>query len=184
MIKSTEKEPSISDIKREAAMENQRREHVKRVQLIVFKLGSEEYALPIDQIKEVVVTPRVAKMPQTAPHIKGIANIRGNIIAILDLEQRFGISLGSEDALKSSNYTLVVESDVYKAGILVKEVPDTLTINVSDIDSSSNFIQSASADEKCIEGVVNTDERLIILIDMVKLMEIDNIHSTVQKAIK
>ena len=63
--------------------------HEKLMQLIIFKLAGEEYGLSIDQIKEVVLTPRVAKMPQTPAYIKGVANIRGNIIAIMDLEQKF-----------------------------------------------------------------------------------------------
>ena len=59
------------------------------VQLIVFRLGDEDYGIRIEQVKEVTITPDVAKMPKTPPFIKGIANLRGDIIAILDLEERF-----------------------------------------------------------------------------------------------
>jgi len=179
-----EKEHTLEDVKREAANDIQKKENVKRIQLIIFRLGNEEYALQIDQIKEVVVTPRIAKMPQTPDYIKGIANIRGSIIAIIDLEKTFGLDQGITDNSKAANYTLVVESDIYKVGILVKEVPNTLSIAESDIDRSSNFVQSNSVDEEAIKGVVKSGERLIILIDMVKLMESTNIHATVQKAIK
>jgi len=177
-------EVSIADIKREAALDIQKKDTGRRIQLIIFKLGTEEYALSIDQIKEVVLTPRIAKMPQTPSYIKGVANIRGSIIAILDLEEKFGIERAKENGLDSFHYTLVIESEVYKAGFLVRQVPNTLTILSSDIETSSNFIQAYSIDENCLQGVVKSGERLIILIDMIKLMESTSVNNIVNKAIK
>lgn len=170
---------TLEDVKREAGQETRKKEHSERMQLIIFKLGSEEYGLSIEQIKEVVLTPRIAKMPQTAPHIKGVANIRGSIIAIMDLEQKFGLGRqASEHEGVHSNYTLVVESDTYKVGVLVKEVPNTLSINVSDIDTASSFIQYTSFDANSVIGVVKSGERMIILIDMIKLIEAENNKET------
>jgi purine-binding chemotaxis protein CheW len=177
-------ELSIDDVKKEAALDVQKKDTSRRIQLIIFKLGTEEYALSIDQIKEVVLTPRIAKMPQTPSYIKGVANIRGNIIAILDLEEKFGIDNSKNQPEFNSNYTLVIESETYKAGFLVKEVPNTLTITTSDIETASSFVQTTSLDENCIQGVVKSGERLIILIDMVKLMETTSINQIVNKAIK
>lgn len=176
-------EPSIEDVKREAAQHVESNKKVERTQLIIFKLGSEEYALEIDQIKEVVLTPRIAKMPQTADFIMGVANIRGNVIAILDLEKCFGLSSSEATAAETANFTLVVESETFRVGILVKEVPNTLSVAVNEIDNSSNFVQSNTVDESTIKGVVKSGDRLIILIDMIKLMESDDIKSTVQSAI-
>ena len=178
----TATEYTIEDVKRDASKEVQKREHSERMQLIIFKLGSEEYGLSIEQIKEVVLTPRIAKMPQTSDHIKGVANIRGNIIAIMDLEQKFGLT--KSNAITegdNSNYTLVVESDEYKVGVLVKEVPNTLSISVSDIDTASNFVQYTSLDTDSVIGVVKSGERMIILIDMIKLIEAENIKETIIK---
>lgn len=179
-----EKEISIEEIKKEAASEIEKNDTGRRIQLIIFKLGTEEYALSIDQIKEVVLTPRIAKMPQTPSYIKGVANIRGNIIAILDLVEKFGISQTTEESLINFHYTLVIESEIFKAGFLVREVPNTLSINIDDIENSSNFIQSYSIDENCIQGVVKAGERLIILIDMIKLMEGSSVTNIVNKVNK
>lgn len=173
-------EYTIEDVKRDAGKELQKREHSERMQLIIFKLGSEEYGLSIEQIKEVVLTPRIAKMPQTASYIKGVANIRGNIIAIMDLEQKFGLTKGNlQGSDANSHYTLVVESEEYKVGILVKEVPNTLSINTTDIDTASNFVQYTSLDADSVIGVVKSGERMIILIDMIKLIEAENIKETI-----
>lgn len=178
----TTTEYTIEDVKRDAGKEVAKREHSERMQLIIFKLGSEEYGLSIEQIKEVVLTPRIAKMPQTSDHIKGVANIRGNIIAIMDLEQKFGLMKnGGTEIKNNSNYTLVVESEEYKVGVLVKEVPNTLSINVSDIDTASNFVQYTSLDTNSVIGVVKSGERMIILIDMIKLIEAENLKETLTK---
>lgn len=166
---------TIEEVKKEAAAFTQKNDISERVQLIIFKLGKEEYAMNIDQIKEVVITPRIAKVPQTADYIKGVSNIRGNIIAIMDLEERFSLM----DALKQTNgenianYTLVVESEAFKVGILVKEVPNTLSIRTSDIDSSSDIIRYSALDERCIKGIVKSGDRMIIMIDMFELLSID-----------
>lgn len=175
-------EYTVDDVKREATSEVKKREHSERMQLIIFKLGSEEYGLSIEQIKEVVLTPRIAKMPQSSEYIKGVANIRGNIIAIMDLEQKFGLTKEHKtDDANNSNYTLVVESEEYKVGVLVKEVPNTLSISVSDIDTASNFVQYTSLDTDSVIGVVKSGERMIILIDMIKLIEAENIKETIIK---
>jgi purine-binding chemotaxis protein CheW len=150
----------------------------KKIQLIIFKLGGEEYGLPIDHIKEVVITPSIAKVPRMPSYIRGVANIRGNIIAIFDLENRFGLSSLPEGASADvGNYTLVIESSKFKVGILVREVPNTLSITAADIDNSSGFIQYSSIDENCITGIVKSGERLIILVDVFKLMDLENISS-------
>ena len=177
-------EISLEEVRREAALDVQKKDLGVRIQLIIFKLGTEEYALSIDQIKEVVLTPRIAKMPQTPNYIKGIANIRGNIIAILNLEEKFGIEQTMENELQKFHYTLVIESEVFKAGFLVRDVPNTLTILSKDIETSSNFVQSYGVDENCLQGVVKSGERLIILIDMIKLMESTNVNNIVNKAVK
>lgn len=167
--------PTVEDVKKEAAAYTQKNDLGERLQLIIFKLGKEEYAMNIDQIKEVVITPKIAKVPQTAAYIKGVANIRGNVIAIMDLEERFSLMDVTKDdeMAKIANYTLVVESDAFKVGILVKEVPNTLSVHTADIDSSSDIIRYSALDERCIKGIVKSGDRMIIMIDMFELLSID-----------
>lgn len=174
---SDKKEYTIEDVQKEAEKHQKKKEQSELMQLIIFKLAGEEYGLSIDQIKEVVLTPRVARMPQTPSYIKGVANIRGNIIAIMDLEQKFGLGEGLEEDSKQ-NYTLVVENNTFKIGILVKEVPNTLTIEVDDIDKASTLIQYSTLDASCLMGVVNVGNRMIILIDMVKLIESEGVKTS------
>jgi purine-binding chemotaxis protein CheW len=154
----------------QAANGKEERKHLS-TQLIVFRLGEEEYALHIDQIKEVVITPHITRMPQTPTFVRGVANIRGNIIAIIDLEQKFGIQRKQEESQESEgNYTLVIESDEYKMGVLVKEVPNTLAVSEADIEDTTNVIQDTGVDQGYVKGVVKYGNRLLILIDIFKIM--------------
>lgn len=155
----------------------------KRHQLIVFKLGEEEYGLKIDQIKEIVLTPSITRMPQTESFIKGVANIRGNIITIVDLEEKFAVNghLTQAEKEKLGLYTLVIESDVLKVGILVREVPTTLAASDNDIDESQNIVHDSSMDDNYIKGIVKIENRLIILIDIFKVMTEEIISNAVKK---
>ncbi|MDH5398000.1 MAG: chemotaxis protein CheW [Cyclobacteriaceae bacterium] len=151
-----------------------------RYQLIVFKQGEEEYAMHIDQIKEVVITPNITRMPQTSSYIKGVANIRGNIIAIVDLEEKFGLGKTNAEVLNhSKNFTLVIESEEFKIGLLVKEVPNTLTVTDKDIDESVNIVGDGAVDKNYIKGIVKVDKRLIILIDIYKVMSKEELGKTI-----
>jgi purine-binding chemotaxis protein CheW len=143
--------------------------HARNLQIVVFKLGQEEYGLRIDQIKEVVITPVITRMPQMPVFVKGVANIRGNIIAILDLEEKFGLLRSHGSASSGNHFTLVIESDEYKMGILVREVPNTLSIAEASIEDSI-FTGDHQAEQSYITGIVKLEKRLIIMIDIFKVI--------------
>ncbi len=134
-----------------------------RTQLIVFRLGNEDYGLLLDEIKEVVLTPAITPMPQVPNYVKGIANIRGNIISIYDLEEKFGLVDNNGEL---GRYTLVSESAKFKAGILVKNVPDTLTIDKKNIEEQVGIVQDNAQEGNYIKGIIKLDGRLIILLDL------------------
>lgn len=166
------KELTLADLEREVSEHEEKvKDTGQKKQLIIFKLGDEEYALNIDQIKEVVLTPGIAKIPQTPSYIKGVANIRGTIIAIVDLNEKFKIG-NSDTAI--GKFTLVVESDEFKIGILVKEVPNTLTVGEKEIETNLSMLQYSELDEECINGIVKQGDRMIIIVDMVKMMALDD----------
>ena len=139
-------------------------------QIIVFRLVDEEYALSIDQIKEVVITPAIARIPLTQSYVKGVGNIRGNVLAIIDLAERFGLAQDEEISHGSHRYTLVVASEEYKMGILVKEVPQTLRVSADDIDESPSVIQGGTIESGYIKGIIKSGGRMIVLIDIFKVI--------------
>lgn len=140
------------------------------VQLIVFQLGDEDYGIRIEQVKEVTITPEVVRMPKTPLFIKGIANLRGDIIAIVDLEERFQLRpLGRP--VPEFSYTLAVEAPDYILGLMVREVPRPLTVPVSLIEPAPEFVQDSGQREKYLEGIAKLpDGGVIIVLDMLKLL--------------
>ena len=140
------------------------------VQLIVFRLGDEDYGIRIEQVKEVTVTPDVARMPKTPPFIKGIANLRGDIIAIIDLEERFRLRPAGRE-LPERSYTVAVEAADYTLGLMVREVPRPFTLPLSQIEPAPEFVQDSSTRDKYLEGIAKLPEGgIIIVLDMRKLL--------------
>lgn len=154
----------------------------RNLQIVVFKLGQEEYGLHIDQIKEVVITPTITRMPQTPAYVKGVANIRGNVIAILDLEEKFDLARPASATSHQNNFTLVIESEDYKMGILVREVPNTLSISSASMESSV-LTGDLQSDQAYITGIVKLDKRLIIMIDIFKVISDQESHQLLKKQI-
>lgn len=145
-------------------------------QIIVFKQGEEEYALHIDQIKEVVITPNITRMPQTPSFIRGVANVRGNIIAIVDLEEMFDLKRTHSNQL-GKNFTLVVESEDLKMGILVHEVPNTLSVSQKDFDESVNIVNDSRVNSNYIRGIIKANNKLVIMIDIFKVIDHEMLHA-------
>ena len=140
------------------------------MQIVVFKMGEEEYGVQIDHIKEVVITPNVTRMPQCPKYIRGVANVRGNVIALVDLRERFSLEA---DTQHTSAFTLVVESDELRMGILVSEVPNTISVDVSEIDTNTSLIGDANAEGNYVKGIIKSGKCLILLIDILKIVDQD-----------
>lgn len=143
----------------------------KDVQLITFRLGVERYAIEIDKVKEVVPTPYISAIPHAPGFIKGVSNIRGAVMVILDLAEKFKIDTEN----KSREFVLVTQSDNSRAGLLVDEVPITMKVAGDTIVSSSGILQNTSLDETYIKGLIKTDEGMIIFIDIAELIKEDEV---------
>lgn len=155
----------------------------ENVHLIVFKLGEGHYAIKIEQVKEVTVTPSITRMPRTPDFVQGVANIRGDIIAIVDLEKRFGIRPApvTEGLNPNVTYTLVIEAKEYSIGVVVKEMPQSLNLAMSKIDRAPSFLQDTNIKDNYIEGIAKVNSQLIIVLDMFKILSSDEIKQLTGK---
>jgi len=168
----------IIEEKKKEAQALQAERFKKKFQLVVFKLADESFALHISEIKEVVVTPRITRVPEVPDYIKGVANIRGNIIAIADLYKRFNIEVNKNETPK---YTLVLESNVYKVGILVNEVPNTIEVTEDDFDSGGGFYNEAESGGSGIKAIVKKGDNLIVLLNIQKVLENDEVDVLIDR---
>lgn len=149
------------------------------LQLIAFRLGREEYAVRIGQVKEITVTPEIARMPRTPGFVLGVANIRGELIAVLDLEERFQIPAGAPvEEGDSRTYTLVVEAADYSIGIRVRNMPQATNVPLALLERAPDFLQTLpSISDKYIEGLLRLPDvgRVIILLDLLRLLKPEEI---------
>jgi purine-binding chemotaxis protein CheW len=125
-------------------------------QLVVFSLGSEEYGLPITQVQEIIRYDRPRTIPSAPPSVRGVINLRGRIIPVIDLKQRLGLAA---DGSRESKI-VIVEAGVVTAGLVVDEVDEVLTI------SDEQCEPAPGDDVACISGVAKVGDRLLVLLDL------------------
>ena len=130
-------------------------------------MQSEEYAVSIDLVNEVVKAPPIAPIPQTPEFVLGVANIRGNVIAILDLGAKMGFS---HDRNKADGYVMVIRNDDFEIGLMVDQVPDSIPVKASQVDQSSSVMVTPAQEHGYIKGIIKTGDRMIISVDLEDMM--------------
>lgn len=141
----------------------------KENMIIVFPVGDEEYAISIDDVKEVVPLPPIASIPQVPAYILGVANVRGNVLAVLDLAEKFS-HVKQEGEVVLGNFVLVVKSEEHSVAINVRDVPNTMTVSDAIIDSPGNIINHTALSMNHIKGIVKKDKRMIIWVDIQEII--------------
>jgi purine-binding chemotaxis protein CheW len=124
-------------------------------QLVVFSLGSEEYALPIGTVSEIIRFTEPRTVASDATWIRGVIGLRGKIIPIFDLAARMGLDeIGSEPGK-----IVIVETGTGQVGVVVDEVEEVLTV------SSEQLEPVPTADSDSIEAIAKIEDRLVILLN-------------------
>jgi len=124
-------------------------------QLVVFSLGSEEYALPIGSVHEIIRFTEPRTVASDAAWIRGVIGLRGKIIPIFDLASRMGLEIADSEAGK----IVIVESGTGQVGITVDEVEEVLTVSSDQLED----VPSANSDS--IEAIAKIEDRLVILLN-------------------
>lgn len=138
-------------------------------QYCIFQAGKEEYAVPIDVVKEVVKYTTPAPIPQMPSYIIGMSNIRGNIYGVLDLELFFQGSIKEE----THQYLLVLDHDVYKMAIRIKDVPNSLMVSEEMIEQITSSTFKSVVGQKYLKGIIKKDKRMIVLFDILGMVASD-----------
>jgi purine-binding chemotaxis protein CheW len=139
----------------------------EEVQIINFRLGNEEFGADIGLVREITRITDITHIPEVPSFIQGVINLRGQIIAVIDLAKQFGLS--SRETLPQSARIVVVEVHGQTLGILVDEVPGVLKIPRENIVPAPEPIR-VKLDKDYISGVGKLENRLIILLDLEKVL--------------
>jgi purine-binding chemotaxis protein CheW len=137
------------------------------VQLVVFRLADEWYAVDILRIREIVRADKITFLPSSPSNIGGIVNVRGNIVSVTDLKKAFG--LVSED-LTGRSRIIVVKNNNYETGILADETDGVIQVSVKSIDPVLSTLSPSKSEY--IEGEVRSDNKMIGILHVEKLFDI------------
>ncbi|MDD4803250.1 MAG: chemotaxis protein CheW [Syntrophomonas sp.] len=142
--------------------------YTDKIQVVAFQLGNEEYAVDILKVQEINRLMNITRVPRAGEFIEGVINLRGNIIPVINLYKKFNlVSLGEDDDKR----IIVFQFEELKAGIIVDKVSEVLQIDINNIEETAKVY--TSIDAEIIRGVAKVDNRLLILLDIEKLLGIE-----------
>ena len=133
-------------------------------QLVVFEVGNEAFGIDISSVQEIIRFQQITDVPRAPMHVKGVINLRGEVIPIIDLRDKFGLAQTEET---KSSRIVVVDVLGSTVGMIVDAVSEVLRIGTDQIESPSSIIESY---EKYLRGIGRLDERLILLLDLERLI--------------
>lgn len=138
-----------------------KQQKVEMTSLVAFSVGSDQYAVPIDHVREVVPTPHISPLPQSPDFVRGVVNVRGSVLVIVD-------ALYKKDLVQTpqGGYVVILKDDQFRAGLLVAQVPQTLIIPSAQINKSASVLKSLGENERHIVGLVKHEDKMIFLIDL------------------
>ncbi len=140
--------------------------HMSReLHIVGFKVGRETYGVPITSLHEIVRVPEITAVPDAPDYLEGVINLRGKIVSVMDLRKRFG---EKEATLRKQNRILVVEHGGRLAGLIVDSASEVLKIPADAVEAPPAVFQDGGLN--CVTGLGKVAGRLVVLLDMSKLL--------------
>ena len=153
----------------------------KEGKYLTFSLANEEYGIGILKIKEIIGMMAITTIPQTPEFVKGVINLRGKVIPVIDLRLRFNME---EHAYTERTCIIVVEIDNQNStlliGIIVDSVSEVLNIKAEDIEDTPAF--GAKLNTEYILGMAKSEKSVKILLDIDRILKVDEMALLSQAA--
>ncbi|MBE3577312.1 MAG: chemotaxis protein CheW [Limnochordales bacterium] len=134
-------------------------------QIVLFRLGEENFGVSISLVREVTVLQPITRVPRTPDFIEGVTNLRGRVIPVLDLRRRLGLPA---DPPGREARIVVVEYQGEIIGMIVDGVSEVLTIDPASVEPPSPYV--VSVDTQYITGILKLADRLVILLDLTRVL--------------
>jgi len=138
---------------------------VKSSQVVSFCLGEEEYGVDIMTVQEIILYGCITQVPEVPEHVLGVINLRGNVIPILNLRRRFGMP---DQAPEDATRIVVMNLNGRTVGVVVDGVNEVLRLGEDEVSPTPQSLSGAGKDY--ITGLARRGERLLILLDMARLL--------------
>jgi purine-binding chemotaxis protein CheW len=144
---------------------DRKKDAASEMQLVVFDLASESYGVDIGDVREIIRMQAITRTPGAPQYVEGIINLRGQVIPIVDLRKRLDLKASEQTGDSRIVWVTINEHDV---GVIVDAVTEVLRIPVSSIEPPLAMISNVDTD--FVEGIAKLEERLIILLDLSKIL--------------
>jgi len=131
-------------------------EQANQRQLVVFTLGAEHYALPIQSVHEIIRYAEPRSVASRTDWVRGVISLRGRIVPVYDVAARLGIA----SELSEHTKIVIVEAGTETAGVIVDSVEEVLTVTDEQIEDAPG------ADMSMIEAIIRIDDRLVVLLTL------------------
>lgn len=142
----------------------------RRERYLTFFLGEEQYGIAIDRIKEIIAIMKVTNVPKTPEYMRGVINLRGSIIPVVDTRLRFGMEPKNEDMHTA---IVIVEVEKVNIGFIVDRVEEVASIDSTNLSEPPKFGSHIDSDFIC--SIAQIDEKVIMILDVLKLFEADEL---------
>lgn len=134
--------------------------------LIIFELKGKEYAISVNEVMSIEKNMHITRIPNIAPFVKGVINLRGVVTPIIDLRLRFNLE---EIPYTDSTRIIIIMIEDMEVGIIVDSANDVVDVNTSLYEPAPETINGDEVDY--IKGVVKLDKRLLIIVDLEKVFD-------------
>jgi purine-binding chemotaxis protein CheW len=135
------------------------------LQIVSFRLGGEEYGVEITRVKEIILLGEITRVPQTPAYIRGLINLRNNVIPVVDLRLRFGMP---DQAPSEETRIMIVHVAGRTLGLIVDAVNEVLRVERDRIAPPPPAVVSLGKDY--LTGLVQLEQRLLILLDLDRIL--------------
>lgn len=133
---------------------------------VIFKMDNEYYGITIDSVIAIEKMENITRIPNSPKHIKGLINLRGDVITLISLRNRINMK---DKEINNNSRIIVVSKDDITLGLIVDSSSEVIEINPNNIDSPPSTSENQSS--TYINGIGKVEDRLIILLDLSKILE-------------
>ncbi|NJD52108.1 MAG: chemotaxis protein CheW [Candidatus Methanoperedens sp.] len=143
------------------------------LQLVVFNIGTEEFGVEIMNVQEIIRMTNITKIPQASGYVKGIINLRGKIIVVINLNVIMGM-----DSKEHNENTRIIVADIGETvmGFVVDSVSEVIRLPESSVEPAPAVIANKIGTEY-VRGVGKMEDRLLILLDLDKILSASELHN-------
>lgn len=139
-------------------------------QYVAFMLGNEEYAVEILAVQEIIRWSKVTRVPKAPNYVKGVINLRGTVIPVIDSHIRFNLL---EQVVTDTTRVIVFRHEDSVIGLTVDLVTEVLSLDQDSIEKAQT---TRGADNNFISGIGKLNERLLIILDLSKVLDLGIQH--------